>query len=376
MPRKNRRHPNVSAFTDRHGKQRWRWRKAGCPTFYFTCPPDTPGFAEELKQAQEGARVQPGADRVIPRSVGDLAARYFASPNHLQSSTRDRHRRRLILDPFVAEFRNDLVAHWRWDHIEAVVARKLEKRPGANGRMVGGPVAAHSLRKQLLRLFAHAVKLGWIGENPVALSERVKVPKTGGYHTWTEEEIAQYRAHHGLGTTARLALEIMLWTWQRRGDARLFGPQHLKNGQIQYRQGKGGKELWMPAAPQLLAAIDAMGRVGIRTFIVTEQGNQFSAAGFGNRIRDWCDAAGLPHCTAHGLRKAAARRGAELDISQQGLKAAGGWSGDDEVAIYTAAADQRRMAEDTIRRISQWELANLEPGLANSDGDNPAKTRA
>ncbi len=366
MARK-RRYPNVSSFTDRHGKQRWRWRKAGHPTFYFTCPPDTPGFAEELKLALAGAKVQPGAERTIPRSVGDLAARYFASTNHLQASERDRHRRRLILDPFVAEFRNDLVANWRWEHIEAVVARKLEKKPDARGRMLGGPVAAHSLRKQLMRLFAHAVKLGWINENPVALTERVKVPKTGGYHTWTEEEIAQYRAHHPLGTMARLALEIMLWTWQRRGDARLFGPKHVRNGQIQYRQGKGGKTLWLPAAPQLLAAIEAMDRVGIRTFIVTEQGNPFSAAGFGNRMRDWCDAAGLPHCTAHGLRKAAARRGAELDISQQGLKAAGGWSGDSEVATYTAAADQRRMAEDAITRISRWELEQQNP--VPKDGD-------
>lgn len=354
MPRK-RRYPNVSSFTDRHGKQRWRWRKKGFPTFYFTCPPDTPGFADELKQAQAGAAIRPGEGRAIPRSVADLAGRFFASPNHLQSSERDRHRRRLILDPFVSEFGRDLVAHWRWDHIEAVITRKLEKRPGPNGRLLGGPVAAHSLRKQLLRLFAHAVKLGWIAENPVALSERVKVPKTGGYHTWTEEEIARYRAHHALGTTARLALEIMLWTWQRRGDARLFGPQHVKGGQIQYRQGKTGKTLWLPVAPQLLEAIGAMKKTGIRTYIITEAGEPFSAAGFGNRMKDWCKAAGLPHCTAHGLRKAAARRGADLQLSQQQLKAAGGWSGDSEVAIYTAEADQRHLAAQAIHALSAWD---------------------
>ena len=147
MPRKKR-HPNVSSFTDRHGKQRWRWRKAGHPTFYFTCPPDTPGFAEELALAQAGARVQPGAARVVPRSVGDLAARFFASPGHLQSSERDRHRRRLILDPFVEEFADDLVANWRWEHIEKVIGRKLEKKPDARGRMLGGPVAAHSGRSR------------------------------------------------------------------------------------------------------------------------------------------------------------------------------------------------------------------------------------
>ena len=358
MPRKKKRYPNVSSFTDRHGKRRWRWRKAGHPTFYFTCPPDTPGFSEELKQAESGVRIKPGEGRAIPRSVADLAARYYGSPNHIGTSERDRHRRRLILDPFVQDFGRDMVANWRWDHIEAVIARKLEKRQDAKGRAIGGPVAAHSLRKQLMRLFSYAVRLGWIAENPVAMSEQVKVPKTGGYHTWTEAEIAQYQAAHPIGTMARLALEIMLWTAQRGGDARLFGPQHLKDGRIQYRQGKTGTELWMPAAPQLLAAINAMPSTGIRSFIVTEAGKPFTVAGFGGRMRDWCNAAALPHCTAHGLRKAAARRLAEAGGTQQQLKAVGGWKGDSEVAIYTAAADQRRLAEGAILRLSDADLAN------------------
>ena len=42
------------------------------------------------------------------------------------------------------------------------------------------------------------------------------------------------------------------------------------------------------------------------TFLVTEFGKPYSVAGFGNRFRDWCDQAGLKHCSAHGLRKALA----------------------------------------------------------------------
>jgi hypothetical protein len=36
------------------------------------------------------------------------------------------------------------------------------------------------------------------------------------------------------------------------------------------------------------------------TFLVTEQGKPFTAAGFGNWFRDRCDEAGLTHCAAHG----------------------------------------------------------------------------
>jgi integrase len=194
--------------------------------------------------------------------------------------------------------------------------------------------------------------------NPVEEAGRIKAPKTGGYHTWSEAEIGQYQARHPLGTRARLALEIMLWTWQRRGDARLFGPSDLKDGKFNYRQGKTGKELWLPAAPQLLDAIAAMQRVGLRTYLVTEFGKPFSAAGCGNKMREWCDEAGLSHCTSHGLRKAGARRAAQLGAGNQGLKAVGGWSGESEVAIYTAAVEQEALAAVTLGRVIEDDLAN------------------
>lgn len=200
-------------------------------------------------------------------------------------------------------------------------------------------------------------------------ADKIKVPKTGGFHTWSEDEIAQYQARHPLGTRARLALEIILWTGQRRSDARLFGPDHMKRGKINYRQGKTGKDLWLPAAPQLRQAIDAMQRVGLKTYLVTEYGKPFGKAGFGNKMREWCDEAGLPHCSAHGLRKAIARRMAEGGATQQQIKAVGGWSGDAEVAIYTAAADQERMADVSIDRLSQQDLANRATRLANPSSE-------
>ena len=184
------------------------------------------------------------------------------------------------------------------------------------------------------------------------------------HYSWTEADIAQYQARHPLGARARLALEIMLWTGQRRGDARLFGPEHIKEGQIAYTQGKTGTKLWLPAAPQLVEAIEAMQRVGLRTFLVTEYGRPFSRAGFGNKMHGWCDEAGLPQCTAHGLRKAMARRLAEDKASNQEIKAVGGWKGDAEVSIYTAAADQKRLAIGAMERLSSADLANREGGLA------------
>lgn len=370
--KRKRRHPNVSSFTDRHGKLRWRWRKTGFATHYFRNPPDTAGFREELAACEAGAPIRAGEGRCVPRSVADLVARYYGSTNFNRGGLDDQRRRRLLIESFRTAFANDLVANFRWDHIEAILAERAKKTV-RDGRTVGGPFAAQSLRKQLRRLFAYAKRLDWIAENPVDDAERVHAPKTSGFYSWSEEDIAKFQARHPLGTRARLALEIMLWTGQRRGDARLFGPGQLKNGQIIYRQGKTGTELWLPAAPQLVEAIDAMQRIGFKTFLVTEYGKPFSRAGFGNKMREWCDEAGLPQCTAHGLRKAMARRLAESGESQQSIKSVGGWKADAEVTTYTAAADQKLQAAGAIGRLSNADLANRAEQLANRPTQPPKK---
>jgi integrase len=361
---KRRRYPNVSGFTDRHGKLRWRWRKSGFPTYYFRNPPDTPGFRDELAACEAGDRLKAGAGRCVPRSINDLVARYYGSADFNSGGAADQHRRRLLIESFRAEFGDDLVEHFGFEHIEAILLKRSRKRV-EGGRPVGGKVAAQNLRKQLRRLFAYAKRLQWIRANPVEDATKIKADQTGGYHTWTEAEIAQYQRRHPLGTKARLALEIFLWTAQRRGDASTFGRKHLKGGKVNFRAGKTGRELWQPAAPQLLEAIAAMPVTGTETFLVTDYGKPFTRAGLGNKMREWCDEAGLPHCTAHGVRKAVARRLAEGGATQVQIKAVGGWRGDAEVATYTAAAEQAQLADVALGRLAQQDLANRESRLAN-----------
>jgi hypothetical protein len=60
-------------------------------------------------------------------------------------------------------------------------------------------------------------------------------------------------------------------------------------------------------------------------------------------------------CTAHGLRKALARRSADLGATQQQLKAVGTWSNDAEVATYVAGADQAKLAENALSRVIAWD---------------------
>jgi len=342
----------VSAFFDRHGKERFRYRK-GEVVQPLPGPYNSPAF----KQALEAAKTAPPVikqPRFMPGTFDELISLYYRSAAFTSAGDKRQAIARRIIEAFRDEFGRDQVVNCKPRHIEAILMTKKAKRT-VGKRIVGGPEAARALHKQLKRLFRFAVKMEWIITNPADLADGAG-GKRGTRHTWTEEEIARYRAKHELGTKARLALEIMLWTGQRRGDASRLGPQHIKGDRIEWRAAKGGKAMVMLLAPQLKAAITAMPTVGIRTLLVTQWGKPFSVDGFGNRFRDWCIAAGLPdECRAHGLRKAIARRAAELDATQQQLKAIGGWEHDAEVATYSRGADQARLASSIVARIVSWE---------------------
>ena len=75
-------------------------------------------------------------------------------------------------------------------------------------------------------------------------------------------------------------------------------------------------------------------------------------AGLGNKMREWCDEAGLPQCTAHGLRKAIARRMVAVEATQQQMKAVSDCKGEAEVATYVADAAQKSLLRRLSRRSS------------------------
>jgi integrase len=342
----------ISAFYDRHGKERLRYRK-GEVTRYLPGPYNSPEFRKALEAAKTAEPVVK-PPRFQPGTIDELLILFYRSAVFDRLGFKRQAVVRGILENFRDDYGKDYVANFKPAHIEAILLDKKQKRR-VGKRIVGGADAARNLHKQLKRLFRLAVKLEWIVTNPAELADSAG-GKRGTRHTWTEEEIAQYRAKHPLGTKARLALEIILWTGQRRGDASKLGPQHIKGDRIEWTAGKTDKPMVMLLAPQLKAAIAAMPAVGIKTLLVTQWGKPFSVAGFGNWFADQCKAASLPdECRAHGLRKAIARRAAMLLGTQQQLKAVGGWENDAEVTTYTKGVDQERLAASIMEQVIAWE---------------------
>ena len=150
-----------------------------------------------------------------------------------------------------------------------------------------------------------------------------------------------------------------------------MGWQHVQGDAVAVRQDKTGTALLIPVHPELATALASVPRTNL-TFLMTEKGAPFTSAGFGNWFRDQCDLAGLSHCTAHGLRKAAATRLANAGCSSDQIKAITGHKSLSEVAHYTRAADQQRLARQALKiqlgAESEQKLSNLPTRLDKTWG--------
>jgi integrase len=183
-----------------------------------------------------------------------------------------------------------------------------------------------------------------------------------GWHTWTVDEVAQFEKRHPIGTKARLALALLLFSGQRRSDITRFGKQHVitrtdKKGIarkfLAFTQFKGRNRkpvrLVLPILPVLQAIIDAS-PVGESTFLVNNYGKAFTDAGFGNWFRDRCVEAKVPG-RAHGLRKAGATIAANNGATAHQLMAIFGWRTLKMTEHYTRSADQARLAEEAMSML-------------------------
>lgn len=347
----------VTTFKDRHRKARYRFRRKGQATYYFKHLPGSPEFLAEYRACLDGV-ASPQIEvtnRATPGTFDDLLERYYRSADFLDVAERTRMVYSGVLERWRARERKGKrygeapVRHLQARHVEEMIAEVLPARTAAN-----------MLRKRLSAVMKYAVRIGMATHNPVAVTRPFKI-QAGGWHSWTEEEIAAYEAHHPVGSKARLALDLMLWTGQRLGDVRYLGAANIRGMRIELTQRKTNKFVSLPIMPALAESILAAEAAG-PIFIITEHGKQFSEKGFGNRIRRWCDEVHLTRCSAHGLRKAAARRFAEAGCSNQEIKAWTGHTTDFEVARYTAAADQRTLSNAAADKL----LANLAEKLANT----------
>lgn len=306
-------------------------------------------YAEALA-AREAAFSEPTAGQAaIPNTWRWLCLRYLKSVEFRQLDPVNTHRpRRGILQSTWIEPAESgssvLIGGCPLGRMNSKVVRVLRDRKESY------PDAANNRLKAIRCVFAWGIENELVTSNPARDVKRLRT-RADGYHTWTSEEIAQYERRHPVGNSARLALALLHYTGQRRADIVRLGRQHLRNGSLKFTQFKNRNrspvQLELPILPELQRVLDASS-TGEMTFLVTEYGRPFSAEGFGNRFCEWCDEAGLRHCSAHGLCKAAATTLAENGASAHQLISFFGWKSLKEAERYTRAVDQKKLAVSAV----------------------------
>lgn len=338
MARKSWLPPNVTPFTDKCGRTRYRFRKTGLPYHLFRAELGTPEFAAEYQVAKEGKKDAPAKWR--PGTFHALIESYYKSKRFKKLG--DDYRRT----------RTNSIERFRLKHGDKPVTALQARHIVDWMDELESPHAANDLRKMLAQLMKHAILTGLRDTNPVDVIDPVEID-SDGYHCWSEDELDQFDARWPLGTRERLAKELLLYTALRRKDMVLVGKQNLsKDGKkLILRHTKNKSETVIRVLPPLAAALAAIDHDHL-TYLVTEFGKPFSPAGFGNWFRERCNLAELPHCSAHGLRKAMARRLAEAGATNAEGRAVTGHKSDAMFNHYSRAANVESMADRATDLLS------------------------
>jgi integrase len=177
-----------------------------------------------------------------------------------------------------------------------------------------------------------------------------------GFHTWTEEEVEKYERRHPVGTTARLALGLGMFTVLRRKDLAILGPQHCWNGRITITPAKTARKTCVEVnIPMLgcLAELIIATPTGETAFLLNEWGRPFKTpACLGNAMQRWTEEAGIPHCSLHGLRKMGAVRAAMNGATVHQMMAIFGWAGLSQAEAYSRMAQRQLMAKAGIHTLA------------------------
>jgi integrase len=376
---------------DRHGNLRRYFRKRikGAGKYRKVRLREAPGtseFLEEFAAALAGRAYKkketdrPPPPRVVEKSLRWLIEKYYRESADFRSYDEETKKvRKRIFKVLCAEPAKegsaieigDLPCDIPEEKIVVLINRKAETSiDSANARL-------KALRK--LSEWAISTKPKLMGVNvakDVKLLQRID---TGGWHTWTLEEIDRYVTRHPIGTKAHLALMLFLLLGQRISDIARVGRQHIRRSEhigealrrihtgrwLAFRQHKNRNkspvDLVIPILPRLEAVL-AASPCGRLTFLETEFKQPYTTKGLGNWFERRCVEADVPG-RAHGLRKAGATIAAENGATPHQLMAIFGWKTLEQAELYTKAVRQQLLAGGAMNLIV------FAPPAAGTDSD-------
>lgn len=353
---------HLERFVDRHGKVRYYFRRGKGPRTAIRGAPGSVVFMAAYQAALEKPLPKPapryrGAEGTFDRLVQE----YLSSSDYQRLTLQSQMKYRSIIERFVHQ---ENIGHRQVSEMTRLHIQKILAKRAAT------PAAANDVLKKLRILIHFAIDNGWRKDDPTL---RIKKYAGGEFHSWTDEEIETYERRWPIGSKERTAFGLLLFTGQRASDVAKMDWSDVSDDGIWVVQRKTKAKLLVPIHPELRTILEAWtGRRG--PILPTAVSRAFSSKGMSNFMAERIDQAGLPErCVTHGLRKAAARRLAEAGCSANEIAAITGHVSLEEVARYTRAAEQKRLARSAMDRLVHGQSAIKIPNPPRF-GENEAKT--
>ncbi len=343
--------PYLSTYKDRHGKQRWRYRRKGV-TVTLPGQPGEEQFEEAYSAALHGRPIRAEVIRhpshAKPRTFRAAWRIVVTSADWraLRPSSRDQYieRAERFLEMPVAEgvtltYGDVAIADFRRRHVKDLL-----------GAMADRPHSASDLIVVLRKMITVALDYEWISHDP---THKLRfAPEIEGHRAWEDWEREKFEAHWPLGSTPRTIYALALYTGQRRADLVRIRWHDFDGDTLAVTQQKTGKRLRLPVLPYLRAALSAAPHQGA-TVLATPAGNQRTPTGLTSNFHDWTEAAGLKGATIHGLRKTLGKILAEEGATTRELMDALGHDAIAHAELYSRAADQERMARSAFDKAKE-----------------------
>jgi integrase len=339
----------VKEYRDRHGKWHRYFRRVGQQPVRLPGEPGSPEFMMAYARALND-QPQRGLSKTTRSPAGSLSGAvvgYYQSQQWRDLATGTQYGRRNILEHLRTKGGDKPIAAIERQHIVKWLG---ECTPGV----------ARNWLSAVRELMRYAVEAKLRPDDPTDGVKARKSPKKDddddtedGHRTWTDDEIAQFEAYWPIGSKARLAFALALYTAQRRSDILRMGPQLVKNGVMSIRQKKTKILVHIPIDPRLRKIIDAS-VTGDMVYLVTNRQGAYRDSSLGAQFAAWRDKAGLPQdLSLHGLRKAWCRRAAEAGASASEIMSVSGHQTLKEVERYIAAVNTELLAQRVIARVSE-----------------------
>ncbi len=345
------------------GNVRYRVRVEGnkAKRIKLNVTPAHPDFQKYYEAARQGIELPPPDDkeRVIERSVAWLVDLYLKHCEHLVEAG--------LMSPKTERKKSAALRKVREEYGEMDMNIPRSETIKMRDARIATPAAADDLVKHISTMYTWAVETNKCEVNPAQGIGKID-PGKGGADAWSIEDLNKYRAFHQPGTTAHLALTMLMFTAGRIGDMRLLG-RHNESVRDGIRwlswqpEKKGSKYVSIPMLEPLFRATRSVKVLG-PTYLLTAYGKPYSGGdSLSARFISWCDQAGLKGRSAHGIRKAAGNLLAQSGATQHQIMAIHGHAEAQTSEIYTRDVARSKMAADAIAGLNDiaetWDTPNI-----------------